>query len=236
MKSRSIQFSTNCDRPQQRRDRIREWLQECRQGTLAIFAQVDEAAFCAQAHPDFSPVGWHFGHIAYTESLWLRERNVGLAPLFPEHRRLFMADGLPKCDRVKLPNKAVIHHYLDTVRQEVLQVLETIDIDRHERLWRWMLQHESQHCETIAFLLQLSVISDQLPTTNSQFTIHNSQLTHHSPLTTHYYAANVVEETSTPAASLLTIKNGTKNSSNWFSPWRDQRTSLSLVCRTTAIS
>jgi gamma-glutamyl hercynylcysteine S-oxide synthase len=168
LKSRSIQFSTNCDRSQQRRNQIREWLQECRQGTLAILAQVDEAAFCAQAHPDFSPVGWHFGHIAYTESLWLRERSAGLASLFPEHRRLFMADGLPKCDRIKLPSKAVIRHYLDTVRQEVLQVLETIDLDQHERLWRWMLQHESQHCETIAFLLQLSVTSDQLPITNHQ--------------------------------------------------------------------
>jgi gamma-glutamyl hercynylcysteine S-oxide synthase len=178
LKSRSIQFRPS-DRTQQRRDRIREWLQECRQGTLAIFEQVDEETFCYQVHPDFSPIGWHFGHIAYTESLWLRERSAGLAPLFPEHRRLFMADGLPKCDRVKLPNKAVIRHYLDTVRQEVLQVLKTIDLDRHERLWRWMLQHESQHCETIAFLLQLSVTSDQLPTTNSQFTIHNSQLTHH---------------------------------------------------------
>jgi ergothioneine biosynthesis protein EgtB len=156
LKSRSIQFSPHCDRAQQQRSQIRAWLQKCRSGTLAIFEQVNEETFCQQVHPDFSPIGWHFGHIAYTESLWLRERSAGLAPLFPQHRRLFMADGLPKCDRVKLPDKAVIHHYLDTVRQEVLQILATIDLPQHERLWRWMLQHESQHCETIAFLLQLT--------------------------------------------------------------------------------
>ncbi|MBE9015742.1 DinB family protein, partial [Chroococcidiopsidales cyanobacterium LEGE 13417] len=126
MKSSSIKFRAS-DRPQQRHQ-LKEWYEQCRQGTLAIFEQVDEETFRAQVHPDFSPVGWHFGHIAYTESLWLRERSAGLAPLFPEHRRLFMADGLPKCDRVKLPGKAVIRHYLDTVRQEVLQILTTVDL------------------------------------------------------------------------------------------------------------
>lgn len=161
MKSSSIKFRPS-DRTQQQRDRIREWFEQCRQGTLAIFEQVDEETFCHQVHPDFSPVGWHFGHIAYTESLWLRERSAGLAPIFSEHRRLFMADGLPKCDRVKLPGKAVIRHYLDTVRQEVLQILETIDLFQHERLWRWMLQHESQHCETIAFLLQLTKMRESV--------------------------------------------------------------------------
>ncbi|WP_052289912.1 SUMF1/EgtB/PvdO family nonheme iron enzyme [Scytonema millei] len=173
---------------QQQRHQLREWYEQCRQETLAVFEQVDEETFCAQAHPDFSPVGWHFGHIAYTESLWLRERNAGLAPLFPEHRRLFMADGLPKCDRVKLPGKAVIRHYLNTVRQEVLQILETIDLDRHERLWRWMLQHESQHCETIAFLLQLSVISYQLSVVSCQGAGTNNQLptTNYQLPTTNY--------------------------------------------------
>jgi len=56
--------------------------------------------FCRQAH-DFSPVGWHLGHIAYIESLWLLERGAGTAPLFPECR-LFVADGL-KTERVNLP-------------------------------------------------------------------------------------------------------------------------------------
>jgi hypothetical protein len=120
-----------------------------------LFEQVDETTFCCQAHPEFSPVGWHLGHIAYIESLWLLERGAGLAPMFPQYRRLFVADGLPKSERVKLPNFEVICHYLNTVRQEVLSVLETVDLDQQERLWHWLIQHESQHGETIAFVLQL---------------------------------------------------------------------------------
>ncbi|MEO0935325.1 MAG: DinB family protein, partial [Cyanobacteria bacterium J06641_2] len=49
---------------------------ECRAKTLLLFKNLDEATFCCLAHPDFSPVGWHLGHIAYTESLWILERTA----------------------------------------------------------------------------------------------------------------------------------------------------------------
>jgi formylglycine-generating enzyme required for sulfatase activity len=73
----------------------------------------------------------------------------------PQYRQLFVADGLPKTQRVNLPPLAEILHYLDTVREKVLDYLETVDLDQQERLWRWLIQHESQHSETIAFVLQL---------------------------------------------------------------------------------
>lgn len=128
---------------------------QCRAKTLALFEGIDEATFCCQPHPDFSPIGWHLGHIAYTESLWLLERSGGLACLFPRYRKLFAADGLPKKERVKLPDLEEIRSYLDTVRQKVLHNLEVADIERQERLWRFILQHESQHSEIISFVLEL---------------------------------------------------------------------------------
>ena len=30
---------------------------------VAASADVDEVDFCRQVHPDFSPLGWHLGHI-----------------------------------------------------------------------------------------------------------------------------------------------------------------------------
>lgn len=164
MKSRSIKFKpVGCQEVNpgtntlqlSRRQQLKQWLNSCRLGTLTLFDWVDEATFCRQAHLDFSPVGWHLGHIAYTESLWLLERSAGLPPMFPEYRRLFVADGLPKSERVNLPTFEVICQYLNAVRKQVLSVLETVDLDQQERLWRWIIQHESQHSETIAFVLQL---------------------------------------------------------------------------------
>ncbi|WP_250121765.1 ergothioneine biosynthesis protein EgtB [Chroococcidiopsis sp. CCMEE 29] len=165
MKSRSINFEpTNCQDAtksvsanslDKRRQQLKQWLHECRLATLGLFKKVDDATFCRQAHPEFSPIGWHLGHIAYTESLWLLERGAGIPPLFPEYHRLFVADGLPKTERAKLPPQGEVRHYLEKVREQVLYCLETVDLNRHERLWRWLIQHESQHSETIAFVLQL---------------------------------------------------------------------------------
>ncbi len=182
-----------------RRQQLKQWLNSCRRGTLALFDWVDEATFCCQAHSDFSPVGWHLGHIAYTESLWLLERSAGLPPMFPEYRRLFVADGLPKSERVNIATFEVICQYLDAVREQVLSVLETVDLDQQERLWRWIIQHESQHSETIAFVLQLQrwpkegrgaegqrctgEILIQNPKSKIQNSLHPSPLTPHpSPL------------------------------------------------------
>ncbi len=142
------------------RQQLKQWMQNCRASTLALFEEIDGETFCRHVHPDFSPVGWHLGHIAYTEALWLLERSAGLEPLFPEYRRLFAADGLPKTERVKLPTLEAIRDYLDIVRNQVLSHLETAHLEEQERLWRWLIQHESQHSETITFVLQLQRLQD----------------------------------------------------------------------------
>ncbi|MBW4681767.1 MAG: ergothioneine biosynthesis protein EgtB [Microcoleus vaginatus WJT46-NPBG5] len=145
-----ISTSINC------RDTIRNALQQCRTGTLQLFEGMDDATFRRQAHPEFSPVGWHLGHIAYIEALWLLQRSAGLPPAYPEYHQLFAADGLPKAKRVQLPNLPEVRQYLNAVREKVFAYLETAPLEKQERLWRFIIQHESQHCETIAFVLQLA--------------------------------------------------------------------------------
>lgn len=134
---------------------IRQDLQDCRASTLAIFSQLNSDNFSQQVHTDFSPVGWHLGHIAFTEAYWILEQLAGLPPIFPEYRQLFAADGLPKSQRQNLPSIKFIRDYLDIVRDKVLAYLERENISTQERLWRWLIQHESQHAETIAILLHL---------------------------------------------------------------------------------
>ena len=130
-------------------------LQQVRQNTWDLLAEIDRSLIFIQAHPDFSPIGWHFGHIAFTEAYWILEQSAGLSPSFVEYHRLFAADGLPKKERENLPNISLIKSYLTTVRNQVLDYLKSAPIKKQERLWRWLIQHESQHCETIAFLWQL---------------------------------------------------------------------------------
>lgn len=143
---------------QSRRQSIAEALIHTRQLTLDLFNQIEPALFFQQAHPDFSPIGWHFGHIAFTENYWILEHLADSAPSFPHYQRLFAADGLPKHERQNLPDIKTLKEYLQTVRAKTLDYLETAEtavICQQERLWFWLIQHESQHCETITFVRQL---------------------------------------------------------------------------------
>ncbi len=116
--------------------------------------------FCDQAHPDFSPVGWHLGHIGYTEAKWILHHMAGLPDPFPQYHRLFAADGLPKHERQNLPNLGKIIDYLAIIRTSVLDYLQSadraaIESVEQQRLWQFLLQHESQHSETIAIVLAI---------------------------------------------------------------------------------
>ncbi len=137
------------------KETLKDAFHQCRQGTLKQFKNIDDATFRAQPHPEFSPIGWHLGHIAYTEAYWLLEQCAGLPPQFPEYHQLFNAQGLPKAERVNLPSLPAIYDYLENIREQVNQYLEIAPLESQKRLWNFILQHESQHSETIAFVLQL---------------------------------------------------------------------------------
>ncbi|MBW4526961.1 MAG: SUMF1/EgtB/PvdO family nonheme iron enzyme [Phormidium tanganyikae FI6-MK23] len=137
------------------RDALADSMQQCRAKTLELVRSLDYESFCTQAHPDFSPIGWHLGHIAYTEALWILQRCASYPPLLPEYHRLFAQDGLPKSDRVKLPEIETVIEYLEIVRSKVFDYLAIAPVDQQERLWKWLLQHECQHAETMSIVLAM---------------------------------------------------------------------------------
>jgi iron(II)-dependent oxidoreductase len=147
--------STNVASPNSPKSLIREALIQCRDRTLTFFDLLTPTTFRQQAHPDFSPIGWHLGHIAFIESFWILEQTAKQSPLYPQYRQLFAADGLPKEKRQDLPDVTFIREYLDRVRDRVLAYLDTAAIEPDERLWLWLIQHESHHNEIISFILQL---------------------------------------------------------------------------------
>ena len=159
------------------KETISQALNQCRHQTLALFTNLDRDTFIQQSHPDFSPVGWHLGHIAFTEAYWILEYLAEYSPLFPEYHKLFAADGLPKAERQNLPEFTVIKDYLDIVRSKVLHYLETAPLEKQERLWWWLIQHECQHQETINIVLQIhQVNSNTFGINNPHIEIENPPL------------------------------------------------------------
>lgn len=110
---------------------------DCRQQTLQLVLELRPETFRTQSHPDFSPVGWHLGHIAYTESMWMSE-----GPSKKQYAKLFSADGLPKFQRQNLPALEEILMYMASVRACTLQHLQQRSSE-DARLWHWLIQHES---------------------------------------------------------------------------------------------
>ncbi|MFO8039214.1 MAG: SUMF1/EgtB/PvdO family nonheme iron enzyme [Sodalinema sp.] len=131
---------------------LRQALIDCRQATLNQVQNLGDRIYYQQAHPDFSPIGWHLGHIGFTEELWLLRHCAGQAPHQPQTHRLYAADGLPKQQREQLPSLTDTCEALQQVRQRVLDYLPRAPLSQQARLWWFILQHESQHSETMAIV------------------------------------------------------------------------------------
>ena len=140
---------------------FRQRMVEARAYTQALFATIDTEDFCHQAHDEFSPVGWHLGHIGVTEGFWVLQQCQHAASLSPEYDAVFSPLDNPKENRVNLPAAHEIFAYLDAVRDRVFAFLERGDWpDSHPllgdgRLLNMLLQHEEQHTETILLILNL---------------------------------------------------------------------------------
>jgi ergothioneine biosynthesis protein EgtB len=148
--------SVSTHSPPDRRAALETAFAHCRAGTYALFADLDEEAFRRQPHPDFSPAGWHLGHVAYTEAIWLVCRCAGEALPAPQWKQTFDVNGLPKHERTnKLPAKSTVVDYAEEIRERTFDYLATAPLAEEERVWRFVLQHEAQHGETITFLRNL---------------------------------------------------------------------------------
>jgi ergothioneine biosynthesis protein EgtB len=136
-------------------------LEEARAYTLSLFRDVNDGDFSRQAHPDFSPLGWHLGHIGVTESFWILQQCKQEPTLSAVYDRFFTPADNPKPQRIHLPPRAEILSYLETVRGQVVAFLDRVDFNAahpllHEGgICHMLIQHEEQHTETILLIKQL---------------------------------------------------------------------------------
>lgn len=128
---------------------------------LALVEPLSDSDYRRQYHPDLSPIGWHLGHCAFVENLWLRERVLGDDRLTRGLHDLYLPERSPKPARgSRLPPKDVL---LDRVRRQsednMLLLSGTAGrLDPHplleeEYLEQFLIQHHAQHYETMLMVL-----------------------------------------------------------------------------------
>jgi gamma-glutamyl hercynylcysteine S-oxide synthase len=137
-------------------------LDRTRSKTLRLLDQIPDEHLKIRVHDFYSPIGWHFGHIGMTEEYWTLARALGRPPYAPDYTFLFAnIPENPKDNRVHLPGREEIRTYLGSTRDCVLRALAEADLETDDPLladgyaWDFAHQHECQHQETIAELLQL---------------------------------------------------------------------------------
>jgi len=142
-------------------EEIRQAMAEVRASTLQLFTEIDDHDFRRQIHKDFSPIGWHLGHIGVTESYWILQQCKKESSLSSFYDSFFTPTDTPKANRANLPARAEILSYLSTVREKVFAFLAQASFAPDHALlnganiFHMLIQHEEQHNETILLILQM---------------------------------------------------------------------------------
>jgi gamma-glutamyl hercynylcysteine S-oxide synthase len=146
-------------------------LSAARARTIALLEPLSDEDLACQHSPLMSPLVWDLAHIGVFEELWLLQRIAGAKPMVPEYEGLYDAFNHPRIERAELglmgPSRA--RAYLAEVRERALAVLDAVDLDSGDRLlrdgfvYRMVIQHEHQHCETMLATLQLRDAEYPLP-------------------------------------------------------------------------
>ena len=145
-----------------RKSQIRRSLESVRARTLWLLDRVPDEFLRVRVHEFYSPIGWHFGHVGRTEEFWVVGEALG-RPLLDDDLTFILADTVdnPRDNRVNIPDRAGLVDYLARTRERVLAALDETDLGSPAPIladgyaWEFAVQHECQHQETIAEMLQL---------------------------------------------------------------------------------
>jgi iron(II)-dependent oxidoreductase len=137
-------------------------LDDCQQLLLALVKQTPDDDCYRQYHPDLSPLAWHLGHCVFIETYWLYEQVLGDTTLTETGKDLYFPELSPKQQRAaRLPEK---HELLTRSKERFARNRELArrlladnnhrELLKDDYLLHFLLQHHSQHFETMQQILQ----------------------------------------------------------------------------------
>ncbi|HEX8474256.1 MAG TPA: SUMF1/EgtB/PvdO family nonheme iron enzyme [Pyrinomonadaceae bacterium] len=137
-------------------------MSETRAETRELFRIVrDEADLRRSPGGGFRPIIWHLAHIGVFEAYWLLQKIRGEHAPDERYERIFDPIQTPREESTNLPTRDEMEDYLTRVRERVVRVLDEMPFDdanpllRDAYVFHLVLEHELQHQETLAYLLQL---------------------------------------------------------------------------------
>lgn len=129
---------------------------------LDLVGNLSEEEYRTQYHPDLSPAGWHLGHCLWVENHWLRAIVQGDDSRTRKDTQYYQPQFSPKSERgPKLPPRDTQLSEVASGFEENILLLADQDgkldpthpLMQNEYLPFFLLQHHSQHLETLRMVL-----------------------------------------------------------------------------------
>ena len=139
-------------------------LKQLKQAHLTMHAMarlLDDSDYRRQYHQDLSPLGWHVGHCVFIETFWLREVILHDSSITADLDWLYIPENIVKpqrgpalppreehlqwCEKLSNQNAALFKQPPCLLREH--------DLNKNNYILKFILQHHSQHIETMAMVL-----------------------------------------------------------------------------------
>jgi iron(II)-dependent oxidoreductase len=140
-----------------------ERLRALRSETLQLFDLVTcDAVLRSEPMAGFRPLLWHLAHIGVYQNYWLLQRCAGQTSINPKYDIYFDPIKTPREEAPSLPSRSEVDHYLRETARRVEALLCDPPVASAQRngaltvefATDLVYEHECQHQETIAFVLQ----------------------------------------------------------------------------------
>ena len=125
--------------------------------------------------PGFRPILWHLAHMGAFEGYWILQRALGEPSVNPRYDVIFDPIKTPRENLTRLPARSEMEAYLAQTRERVERVLDGSEqrvgqsrngdstLLANGYVFDLVLEHERQHQETVAYLLNQLALSDKRP-------------------------------------------------------------------------
>jgi len=155
------------------RDELIDTLGQSQALLLALIEDTDDATCRNQYHPDLSPLGWHLGHCVYNECFWLHEKVRGDNSVTAPIEDFYTPPRTPRPERgARLPPRADLLMWAREIQAFNLHFLRNLRPEwqahpllKDDYLIHFLLQHNSQHYETMLMILTQKSLGEYRPDT-----------------------------------------------------------------------
>ena len=153
----------------------------------AMANQLSDDDYRRQYHQDLSPLGWHVGHCVFIETYWLREVVLNDNTITSKLEWLYIPENILKPERG--PALPPIEEHLQwckqladensVIFQQASPALTAHKLNKQDYLLKFILQHHSQHIETMAMVLAQRQLQLKPTISVSQPLKENTKISYH---------------------------------------------------------